>query len=495
MTPRPLVLAAALLLAACAPRASRTGAVMPTRVHLRQFAESLATQPEFRNAHLGLLVVDPATGDTLISRNAGKLFMPASNMKLVTGAVALTLLGPDHRWRTEVAAAGTMRRDTLLGDLVILGHGDPSFSDAMQGDAMAPLRAMADSLVARGIRVVRGRLLAGGDAFPDSTLGYGWAWDDLDYAYSAGVDELTFNEGFARVVVRGGAREGDPVTVETGPARSVPSILPTDSVRTVAAGGRARVRWESEVRGDRPLLRLRGTVPAGDSAVLEVALRDPTGAWLDAFTEALSSRGITVTGGVEYAERRPADGLTPLFTWSSPTLAEVLPKFEKPSQNQIGELLLRTLGAERAGVGTADSGRRVVERQLLAWGADSGGFAVRDGSGLSRHDYLSPETIVRLLDAMRQSPHFATFHAALPIAGVDGTIRARMRGTAAQGNVHAKTGTIDKARSLSGYMTTADGRLLLFSFLANNFTVPYARVEAVQDAILVRLAGTALGRR
>jgi D-alanyl-D-alanine carboxypeptidase/D-alanyl-D-alanine-endopeptidase (penicillin-binding protein 4) len=181
-------------------------------------------------------------------------------------------------------------------------------------------------------------------------------------------------------------------------------------------------------------------------------------------------------------------GLTTVFEMRSPPLAAVLAQMMKPSQNQVAELLFKTIGRERGGAGTADSARRVVERQLRAWGADSAGFAVRDGSGMSRHDYVTPETIVRILEAMRGHANFNDWYAALPIAGVDGTIGSRMRNTAAQGNVHAKTGTVDKARSLSGYVTTADGRMLEFSFLCNNFTVANRDVERVQDAILVMLA-------
>ncbi len=186
----------------------------------------------------------------------------------------------------------------------------------------------------------------------------------------------------------------------------------------------------------------------------------------------------------------PDSGLMPLFELRSAPLSAVLTRMAKPSQNQIAEILFKTLALEKTGVGVADSGRRVVERQLLAWGVQPDGFAVRDGSGLSRHDYLTPETIVRVLDVMRRSPDFPIWYDALPIAGVDGTISARMKGTAAEKNVHAKTGTVDKARSLSGYVTTADGRMLLFSFLCNNFTVPNREVERVQDAILVLLASS-----
>ena len=143
----------------------------------------------------------------------------------------------------------------------------------------------------------------------------------------------------------------------------------------------------------------------------------------------------------------------------------------------------------------ADSARRVIERHLTAWGVDTLGFVVRDGSGLSRHDYLSPRAIVQTLDVMRRHQHFQLFYDALPIAGVDGTIRNRMRDTPAQGNVHAKTGTLDKARALSGYVTTADGRMLLFSALANNYTAPLAEVTRVQDLIGAQLAGMRLDVR
>jgi D-alanyl-D-alanine carboxypeptidase/D-alanyl-D-alanine-endopeptidase (penicillin-binding protein 4) len=168
----------------------------------------------------------------------------------------------------------------------------------------------------------------------------------------------------------------------------------------------------------------------------------------------------------------------------------VLPALEKPSQNQIAEIFLRTLALERGGVGHPDSGRKIVNAQLAQWGVEpEREVAYRDGSGLSRHDYVTPRAIVRVLSAIRGDTAFRAFYDALPIAGVDGTIANRMKGTPAERNVHAKTGTVDKARSLSGYVTTADGRQLIFSFLCNNYTVPTRNVERVQDAIAARLAG------
>jgi len=489
---RRVVLIGCTLAAACASggRPSRPAAT-GDRAAFTRALDSMVTQPAFRNAHWGIVIVDPLRGDTLYSHNAGKLFMPASNQKILTGATALQQLGADFRFRTDFASSGPLVGGSLRGDLVVIGRGDPTVSDAAFGDAMKPLRAAADSLWTRGVREIAGALVTGGNAFPDSTLGFGWAWDDLDYDYSAGVDELFFNEGFARVTVHAAPTVGGAAWVTTAPARHVPSIgrvsVVTGGMMDPEARAPNSIQWETDMRGPRPRLNLSGFVKMRDSATVDVAIRNPTQAWLEAFSQALAERGITVRGNVISTPAADTAGLTHLFTLRSPPLRTILPLFEKPSQNQIGEILYRTLGLEKTGVGTPDSGRRVVERQLAAWGIDTAGHAVRDGSGLSRHDYVAPETIVRVLDAMRKHPDFRAFYDALPIAGVDGTIGSRMKDTPAQGNVHAKTGTVDKARSLSGYATTADGRVLLFSFLCNNFTVPNRAVEAVQDAILVRL--------
>jgi D-alanyl-D-alanine carboxypeptidase/D-alanyl-D-alanine-endopeptidase (penicillin-binding protein 4) len=472
------------------PPAAPRSASARSRSALRAIVDSLTGDPIFRSAHWGVLVVDPGRGETLYSHNAGKLFMPASNAKLITGAVALAQLGAGYRYETRILGAPPRGDGTVAGDLVVIGRGDPSFSDSLAGDALAPMRALADSLAARGVRRVTGRLIRGADTFPDSTLGRGWAWDGLDEGYSAPVDELLFNEGFARVTVVGGMRPGLPVTVRSAPAPQLPRIAKVE-VQTIqpCCMLRNRVTWTGDVRGPRPTITLAGSIRARDSVTLNVALRHPAAAFLDAFAGVLAERGIRVVGGVEPDALADTTGLTLLATRWSPPLAEILPAFEKPSQNQIGEILLKTLGLERGGAGISDSGRAVVRRQLTEWGIDSSGYALRDGSGLSRHNYLTPETIVRVLDLMRGRDDFGVFYHALPVAGVDGTLRDRMRSGPATGNARAKTGTLDKARALSGYVTTADGRVLIFSILANNHVVAHREVERVQDLVLEFLAG------
>ena len=496
----PLALAATL--AGCTSLAPATTAGAPaavdTRVALRQFLDSLTGAPEFRSMHWGVLVVDPGRGETLYARNADKLFMPASNQKIITGATALTLLGADYRFPTTLLARGPVRDGVLEGDLLVRGTGSPAVSQSMLGaEVLAPLRALGDSLRAKGITRIRGRVVAGPSPFTDSPLGFGWSWDDLDASYSAGVDALFFNEGFTQIVVHAGAAPGDPVRAYTRPATTYPPLIVrartvaravpgAPAADSIAARPAITVGYDSSRAG----VAVGGTIAVGDSTVEELAFRDQSAAYVAALDEALRASGITIEGARTDTTAR----VDSLLAMTSPTLREILPVFEKPSQNQIGEILYKTLGLAKTGVGTADSARAVVQRQLIEWGAPADGFAVRDGSGLSRHDYLSPRTIVTVLDVMRRSPDFRLFYDALPIAGVDGTIRNRMKGTPAEGNVHAKTGTLDKARSLSGYVTTADGRMLLFSALANNYVVPTRRVDQVSDALAVRLASMRLDR-
>jgi D-alanyl-D-alanine carboxypeptidase/D-alanyl-D-alanine-endopeptidase (penicillin-binding protein 4) len=301
------------------------------------------------------------------------------------------------------------------------------------------------------------------------------------------------------IVVRGGASPGDPVSVTTLPARTFPRVrilattVAADAEQASDGGtstnGRRRVTaTRIDVTKDSAFggFRLTGQVQVSDSVSVTVTHHDPDEAYVEALAEALRARGTTVDGAIRSDSALAR--VDTLVVMQSLPLSDILPALMKPSQNQIAEMLLRTLALERTGVGRPDSGRAVVVRQLQSWGADSAGYMVRDGSGLSRYDYISPETIVRVLDAMRQSPNFQLFYASLPIAGVDGTIQTRMRGTKAEGNLHAKTGTVAQARSLSGYVTTADGRMLIFSMLCNNFTTPVAAVTRVQDEIGAALA-------
>jgi D-alanyl-D-alanine carboxypeptidase/D-alanyl-D-alanine-endopeptidase (penicillin-binding protein 4) len=441
MACRRIVAFAATVIFAWGCTRTAQGGIAPRRTPretLRHAIDSLVSNPLFRSSDIGLLVVNPASGDTLYSRNAGKLFIPASNMKIITGAAALALLGPDYRFKTSFMSLDIVHDSVINGDLIVVGRGDPTISNRVQqGNAMTWMARVADSLVAHGIKRVNGKLVRGPNVFPDTIYGYGWEWDDLSGEFAAPIDELLYNEGMTTVTRRIAGRDTIIATATTSPART----------------------------------------------------------YLEALASALTARGIVINGGIAYTDGTIfADGIE-LFAISSPPLREILRYMEKPSQNQLAEVLLRTIGLERTRVGSADSGAAVVSRQLLAWGAERDGFIVYDGSGMSRHDLVTPETIVRTLVAIQRDTAFQVFYDALPIAGVDGTIRTRMVGTPAAGNLRGKTGSLEFVRSLSGYVTDGDGDRLVFSILNNDFTMPADSVSRFQNNVGALLAGYRARRR
>jgi serine-type D-Ala-D-Ala carboxypeptidase/endopeptidase (penicillin-binding protein 4) len=417
------------VLVACGPAGAPPAPVLSPIQTLQHSIDSLVDDPKFANANLGVLIVNPETGDTLYSRNAHKLFMPASNQKILTSAVALTQLGPEYRYHTVIAKRGEIKDSVLNGDLIVIGRGDPTMSDRVYGSAAREMSTIADSIRARGIRRVTGTLRQGGNAFPDSIYGYGWEWDDIGGESGAPVDELLYNEGMVQ----------------------------------------------------------RAAKIEGRDTVISVATRTPGYVYLSALYGALSQRGVSVTG-VDLNIDSLAAPLDTVYVIESPPLRDILKHFMKPSQNQIGEALLKTLGLEKTGIGTADAGAAVISTQLRDWGIDSTEYVVYDGSGLSRHDLVTPHAIVTILSTMRKDTAFTVYYDAFPIAGVDGTIRSRMKGTPAENNLHGKTGTIEFVRSLSGYVDTADGQKLVFSFLSNHFTTPVSEITRVQDAVGALLA-------
>jgi D-alanyl-D-alanine carboxypeptidase/D-alanyl-D-alanine-endopeptidase (penicillin-binding protein 4) len=448
----------------------------------------------------GVVVQSLDNGEVIYRRNAERLVIPASNMKLLTSSAALVRLGADFRYRTTVLTRGARRGDTLAGDLVVVGRGDPAFSLHASGgtDVLASLRPWADSLRAHGVRAVAGRVVGDGSWFTDPPLGRGWAWDDLAESYAAGVSALQFNEGFALLQVAPGDSAGAPVRAAWLPAGAPMRIFAT---ATTAPRDSAIERIEFDRAPFTDSVTVWGRISAGHTPVsLEVAAPDPVRFFEAALTQALREAGIAVLGRAAPAPAAPAvpaaaATMPPapavaetLFVWRSPPLRDILPLFLKPSQNQIGETLLRTLGGEVKGVASADSGRAAVREVLRDFGVADDAYVIADGSGLSRYDYVAPETLARILLGMARRPDFDVFYQALPIAGVDGTIATRLRGTAAANNVHAKTGSISNVRSLSGYVTSADGERFVFVMIANHFTTSRRVVEVVQDHVLQRLA-------
>lgn len=480
------------LAAACTPASPTVspapqpmpGAAPPT---IAATLDSIFNDTAFASAHWGVLVRSLESGETLYARNAGRMFVPASNMKIVTAAAALEALGPEYRYTTRVAAAGEVRDGVLHGDLVVIGGGDPTISERFHGDVRTVFRAWADSLRAHGVRRITGAVIGNDDVFDDVPLGRGWAWDDVQASYSAEVGGLQLNEGFVtvRVTAAPGQRAAGvttvPVSDEWVPVIGNVWMAPADS------SPRVTVRRADSLSA----VTVSGTLPPDTTVEEEIAVRNNTRFFASVLRQALLEAGIGVGGPSLDADDAPGRGRpessSVLFAHTSPPMREILAAFMKPSQNQIGEILLKTLGRELRGRGSAGAGIFVVDSMVAAWGLPGRLLAQHDGSGLSRYNLVAPEFLIALLEREARSPLFDVFYPAMPIAGRDGTLASRMRGTPAEANVHAKTGTLSGVRALSGYFTTAAGERMLFSMIVNHHTLSSRDADRVAEAALMRL--------
>ena len=424
-------------------------------------------------------------GDTLYAVNARKLLMPASNMKIVTLAAAAARLGWDFQYSTKLMTNGAVVDGALEGDLVVVGSGDPSVA----GDSASSLFASwADGLKAQGISAINGRIVGDDRALGGERLGMGWSWDDLADGYAAGVGALQFDENMARVTVAPGLAPGTPAVVTIAP--STTGLAVNNRVVTGAAG--STESFETHRAPGSSELELRGSIALGSPArVRTVSVDKPAQFFVAAFRDALTGAGIDVRGAaVSIGEIGDAPGpeMRLLVEGRSPPLSTLATRMMKASQNQYAETLLRTLGAA-AGTPTAQNGAATAASILQGWGVAPDGLIQRDGSGLSRYDYVSPETLVTILTHIDGDTTLrAPFEASLPVAGRDGTLSNRLKGTAAEGNARAKSGSMSNVRSLSGYVTGADGERLVFSILANNFETGADVVNTATDAIVARLA-------
>ena len=423
------------------------------------------------------------TGEHLYELNAGKLMMPASNMKILTLAATADALGWDYRFSTTLEARGTIANGVLHGDLIVRGNGDPSIN-TRDGRGDAVMSEWARALQAAGIGSVEGRIVGDDQAFDDEGIGAGWAWDYLQYGYAAPVGALELNESIATLTIAPGAAPGAAAHVTISPGAGFEL---RNRAITGGDGSEETVDYRRHI--DRPVLEVTGSLPVGSPTLTRgVAVVNPTIFFVQGLKDALAARGILVSGDAvdlddvaaaevqEQAERRP------IATTPSAPLRDIATVLMKVSQNLYAETLLKALGAARGGLGTAEGGRIAVRRTLEQWGVPADAFIMFDGSGLSRYNYVTAATVTSVLEHVyKDVRHRDAFVATLPIAGKDGTISTRMRRTRAEGNAVAKTGSISNARALSGFVRTRDGEMLVFSILSNDFVIPAATVNWIAD--------------
>lgn len=481
-----LIVLFALAAVSCGPRRVTAAPERPateTAVEtVRKDLAAIFNAPQFEHSVWAVFVQQTFIAEPIFTLNPAMLVMPASNMKILTLAAAAEMFGWDHRFETRIVTSAPLDGGTLRGDLIVVGGGDPSISE--RSDHPGVLQSWAQQLGDAGVQRIEGRIIGNDDAFDDVGWGPGWAWDDLPYGYSAPVGALEYNEGSVDLLIRAGAARGDPVLVSVRPEGSgleVDNRLVT--VAETGNGALALARLPGSTR-----LEVSGQIPARAAEFSRTASVDnATEFFVRAFRAALISKGIQVDGDAididTLSERPDRSQARTLLVHQSPPLSELATSMMKVSQNQYAEMLLKALAA-REGIGTTESGARMVHEILRALDLSDRALIMADGSGLSRYNYTSAETLARVL--LRLLGDHA-FQATLPIAGRDGTLSRRLADTPAAGNVRAKTGSFSNARAISGYLTTRDGETIVFSIIANNFNVSPAAVDEAADRAILRL--------
>ncbi|MDR0310421.1 MAG: D-alanyl-D-alanine carboxypeptidase/D-alanyl-D-alanine-endopeptidase [Acidobacteriota bacterium] len=461
---------------------------------LRRDLDVIFADRRLSDAQWGVAVYSLDREESLFEHNAQKLFIPASNGKILTAAAALLRLGPEYRFKTRVLIDGSMDGDILRGNLIVQGFGDPSLSTRMNGgkDPFAVFRAFADRLKARGIKSITGSIAGDAAAFKGSGYGRGWELDDLTEGFAAPAGALSFNENFTTFQIRPGAKAGDAAVLSSDPLAGYPPAY--NAVVTVDAGKAAAIVVEHAPgdSGAPEYIKISGTVPLKNPVIRRsAAIRRPVRYYLEALRGQLDREGLNVSGcdiKESYSAQESGDsgGMELIMTHESAPLAELLTPIMKDSLNMPSEMLLHVLGLEIRGEGTAAAGADVVAETLDTMGIRKGSYIYSDASGLSRRNLVSADVFVRALGYMRRQPVFPRFYASMAVSGVDGTLKNRL--ATVKGNIYAKTGTLSGVSAISGYLRTADGEMLAFSMIANNYVSGKAAAEDIQNRALLRLA-------
>jgi len=484
------------------PAAAPTGpASAPARRNLERRVQTLLDQPPFNRAAWAIYAVDER-GRVLVDKNGSRYAVPASNTKLVVSATAAVLLPPDYRARTSLYVNGTVTDGVLRGDLILYGRGDITFSSRCFGtDTLAagvcdssfvPMRAIADSVKARGIRRITGQVVGDGSYFEPVTTHWNWGAFDLNWWYAAPVSGLAFNDNAIDFRIAPGSAVDQPPVITWSPdlgligfenrARTVPA----ESTTTIGDNFfRHPGTWD---------IWAEGTVNIARRPWIEsFAVPDPNLFAARALTHALAERGIAVEGGTGSTTDSLAFRTTrccgaPLAEYLGRPLPDIIFPILNTSQNTFAEYLLKTVGRELRGEGSWSAGLDVEQRFLIdSVKLDSTTFALDDGSGLSAGNLVTPAAFVQLLRFMAGHPKAGPFLAAMPRSGGPGSLKSRFIATPLEGRVVAKTGSIHRVNTMSGYIERSGGGRITFSIQANSHAVPTRQMLAQIDSIVVTI--------
>ncbi len=464
-------------------------------------AESLVSAAPVNKGAWGLLVLDAATGETLYEKNADRYFTPASNMKLLTTALALDKLGPDYRFRTTVETHGTSANGILAGDLILVGRGDPNLSnrkfpfntkEEFDGPPDKVLSELADQVIARGVKEISGDIVGDDSYFPRDRYPDGWEIDDMVWDYGAAISAIVVDDNTVTVTLTPGEKAGDRTVAVLEPA--TPDFTVKNEVTTAAKVRKSEKTDKSDLTlvrdpGSSSVL-LTGTLPVNSAPrKLVLAVQEPAQHAASTLARLLADRGVKLRGSVRANHDPDAAEASRIILAEhvSLPLGTTLKLVNKISQNLHTEILLRTAARQQVRWATSDDLLKFPEEFYARVGIAPGDVVQEDGSGLSRHDLVTPRALVTLLLYAQKQSWFPVYFDSLPVAGIDGTLSDRMKRAGVIGKIHAKTGSVEHVRTLSGYAETAGGRRLIFSFLSNNENVKDHEVHDVLDGLCMAM--------
>jgi len=484
-----------LLLAACcllpaAPLAAQSAA-------LQKRLDARLDAPPFNRQIWGVALVDEK-GSLLFGRNADRMFMPASNTKIVVSAVAAALFDPGFTVRTSLYGSGPVVNGVLQGDLVLYGRGDPTFGErcyatdttlagACDTDPRKKLDDLAAQLARAGIKSVSGDVVGDGSWFEPLMVHPAWENYDLNWWYAAPVSGLGYNDNSIDIKYSTSDTVGPPATLTFTP--DFGDVTLENRTRTVSPGQDETIDFY-RTAGTLSVWA-QGNVEAGRKPRTEsLALPDPDLFAARAMRAALAAQGIAVMGGTRSTTDSMAYELvrrgTPLAEVTSRPLKDWIFPILNTSQNWYAEMTLKQIGKQFGRAGSWDEGLRVERRFLIdSIGVDSTQIALSDGSGLSASNLVSPLAFTQILRFIRTHPHATTFTAGLPQSGVRGSLKNRFVGTPIEGRVHAKTGSISRTNTLSGWVELESGKVVTFSVQANHHTQRSAAILAQIDSVVV----------
>lgn len=472
---------------------------------------SLIQQPQWDSAFWGIEIVSVGDGTTLYSFNAQKRFLPASNMKILTCAAILDGIDPQERITTPVYVTGRIDKwGRVLGDLVLVGRGDPNLERREYKTEREPFESrafpssiiqIADELQSKGIKTIEGDIIIDDTYFLHQPYGLAWTIEDTAWSYGAPVSALVINENIIAVKMLPGEQANDLALFQTSPMETGSRTV-LNRVKTTGNQQNTKVSLIHEQESGLPLFR--GSIPLTQSELnYQVAVPDPARFAGSLLKAALMQRGVLVRGEVKSRILEPTEilqgqeiPLKDIRTGQSNYAEEAkvasilgVPLFDslkimmKESQNLYAECLLRLLGARTSGVGSIETGLAALGKFMAKTGTPETSLKIRDASGMSRKNLVTPESIVHVLTYMDHHPQREKFLDTFPVGGKDGTLKTRFQGTPAVGRIFAKTGSIESVSTLSGYALTKQGVHLAFSLMVNNEGGSQQDVREVLDQL------------